>query len=172
MNRALFVGPYDGVFFNSHYSFGRPQFIIGRLCHSPMIQWLSPNIGVKYNVKRFYGTWQITFLCLTSLPMGILEMDIERILGVTFFHHSNSHSIMLWPLYRMYPRAVFEQCRVVGIPTFLCLKFYYLSMQSSIFNPDITWILNIDFFHSTTSNGYIYIPQTYCVRYIARYKEL
>ena len=27
--------------------------------------------------------------------MGILEMDFERILGVTFFH-SSFHSIMLW----------------------------------------------------------------------------
>ena len=82
---------------------------------------------------RFYG--KLSYFAQRS--MGNLEMDFERILGVTFFH-SNSHSIMLWPLYRMYPRAVFEQCRVVGIPTFLCLKFYYLSMQSSIFNPDIT----------------------------------
>ena len=30
--------------------------------------------------------------------MGILEMDFERILGVTFFI-SSSHSIMLWVMY-------------------------------------------------------------------------
>ena len=30
----------------------------------------------------------------TRLPMGILEMDFERILGVPFFH-SSSYSIML-----------------------------------------------------------------------------
>ena len=30
--------------------------------------------------------------------MGILEMDFERILGVTFFI-SSFHSIMLWPMF-------------------------------------------------------------------------
>ena len=39
--------------------------------------------------------WQIRFFCPTRLPMGILEMDFERMLGVPFYH-SSSHSIMLW----------------------------------------------------------------------------
>ena len=41
---------------------------------------------------------QIKFLCPTRVPLGIVEMDFEMILGVPFFY-SNSQSIMLWTRY-------------------------------------------------------------------------
>ena len=59
------------------------------------MEWL---ILHSENLKKIFAyrdLWQIKFLCLTRVPMGILEMDFERILGVPFFH-SNSHSIILW----------------------------------------------------------------------------